>query len=185
MNDRGLEEARHVFLRGCGLPGAWSGEPQWRILDTGFGLGLNFLAAWQAWKQDPQRPRLLHYVSIEASPVTAEGLLHSVTAYPDLMPLAQALAAQWSGLLPGVHRLVFEEGHVLLTLHVRDVRDVLRKEPFTVDSVFLGAAAVGPAHAQGSGPALQARHGHRRPLACGRSAQGPGPVRLFSSAGRG
>ena len=65
--------------------------------------------------------------------------MRGAAAYPDLVPLAQALAAQWSGLLPGVHRLVFEEGHVLLTLHVRDVRDVLRKEPFTVDSVFLGA----------------------------------------------
>jgi tRNA 5-methylaminomethyl-2-thiouridine biosynthesis bifunctional protein len=139
MNDRGLEEARHVFLRDCGLPGAWSGEPQWRILDTGFGLGLKFLAAWQAWKQDPQRPRLLHYVSIEASPVAAGSLLQSAAAYPELVQLAQALAAQWSGLLPGVHRLVFEEGHVLLTLHVRDLRDVLRKEPFTVDSVFLDA----------------------------------------------
>jgi tRNA 5-methylaminomethyl-2-thiouridine biosynthesis bifunctional protein len=181
MNDRGLEEARHVFLRGCGLPGAWSGEPQWRILDTGFGLGLNFLAAWQAWKQDPQRPRLLHYVAIEASPVTAEGLLHSVTAYPDLEPLAQALAAQWSGLLPGVHRLVFEDGHVLLTLHVRDVRDVLRREPFTVDSVFLGAGlwdlhtlkALGRHCRRGTGIAAAALEGEvRRDLVqCGFSLQ--------------
>ena len=49
----GLEQARHVFLRGCGLPQAWAGRPQWRILETGFGLGLNFLAAWRAWKDDP------------------------------------------------------------------------------------------------------------------------------------
>ena len=65
----GLEQARHVFLRGCGLPDAWAGQPQWRILETGFGLGLNFLAAWRAWKDDPQRPRLLHFVSAEAWPV--------------------------------------------------------------------------------------------------------------------
>jgi len=141
MNARGLEEARDVFLRACGLPDAWAGQPQWRILDTGFGLGLSFLATWLAWKQDPQRPRLLHYVSIEASPASAEDLLRSAAAYPELVPLAQALAGQWSGLLPGVHRLVLEEGHVLLTLHVRDVREVLRKEPFTVDSVFLAAQA--------------------------------------------
>ena len=141
MNARGLEEARHVLLRGCGLPGAWAAQPQWRILDTGFGLGLNFLASWQAWKQDPQRPRLLHYISIEASPITGENLLRNVAAYPELIPLAEALAAQWSDLSPGVHRLVFEQGHVLLTLHVRGVREALRKEPFTADSVFLGAQA--------------------------------------------
>lgn len=139
MNARGLEQARHVFLRGCGLPGAWACQPQWRILDTAFALGLNFLAAWQAWKQDPQRPRLMHYVAVEASPAAAEDLLRGATAYPELVPLAEALAAQWSGLHPGVHRLVFEQGLVLLTLHVRDVRDALRKEPFTVDSVFLAA----------------------------------------------
>lgn len=139
MIARGLEEARHVFLRGCGLPGAWAGQPQWRILDTGFGLGLNFLAVWQAWKKDPQRPRLLHYVCIDVSPVAAEELLRGAKPYPELAPLAQALAGQWSGLLPGVHRLVFEQGQVLLTLHVRDVREALRKETFTVDSLFLGA----------------------------------------------
>ena len=141
MNARGLEEARLVFLRGCGLPDAWASQPQWRILETGVGLGLNFLAAWQAWKEDAQRPRLLHHVCIDASPATAADLLRGVMAYPELVPLAQALAAQWHGLVPGVHRLVFEQGRVLLTLHVREAREVLRKEPFTVDSVFLGAQA--------------------------------------------
>ncbi len=141
MRARGLEQARHLFLGGCGLPGAWAGQPQWRILETGFGAGLNFLAAWQAWKQDPQRPRLLHYVAIEAAPVTVEDLLRSTPADPQLVSLARELAAQWSALRPGVHRLEFEEGHVLLTLHVRDVRHALRKEPFTADSVFLAAQA--------------------------------------------
>jgi len=133
----GLAQARHVFLRGCGLPLAWAGQPQWRILETGFGLGLNFLTTWAAWKQDPQRPSLLHFVSVEAWPVAAADLLRSAAPYPELVPLAQDLAQQWVGLVPGVHRLVFEEGRVLLTLHVRDVREVLRHEPFTVDSVFL------------------------------------------------
>ena len=36
-----LAQARHVFLAGCGLPEAWAGQPQWRILETGFGLGLS------------------------------------------------------------------------------------------------------------------------------------------------
>jgi len=133
----GLEQARHVFLRGCGLPEAWAGQPQWRILETGFGLGLNFLAAWRAWKDDPDRPHLLHFVSIEAWPVAAEDLLRSVDAYPGLAPLAQELAAQWFGLTPGVHRLVFEQGRVMLTLFIGDVRDGLRQQPFHADCVFL------------------------------------------------
>jgi tRNA 5-methylaminomethyl-2-thiouridine biosynthesis bifunctional protein len=133
----GLEQARHVFLHGCGLPGGWAGQPQWRILETGFGLGLNFLAAWRAWKDDPQRPRLLHFASVEAWPVSAADLLQSAGPYPELQPLAEQLRQQWFGLLPGVHRLVFEDGHVLLTLYIRDVKEALREQGFHADSVFL------------------------------------------------
>jgi tRNA 5-methylaminomethyl-2-thiouridine biosynthesis bifunctional protein len=73
----GLAQARHVFLQGCGLPAAWSGCAQWRILETGFGLGLNFLAALHAWREDPQRPGLQNYATVEASPVKAVHLMRS------------------------------------------------------------------------------------------------------------
>jgi tRNA 5-methylaminomethyl-2-thiouridine biosynthesis bifunctional protein len=133
----GLEQARHVFLRGCGLPGAWAGRPQWRILETGFGLGLNFLAAWHAWKADPQRPRILHFVSSEAWPVAGADLLRSAALYPELAPLAAALAEQWYGLLAGMHRMAFEQGRILLTLFVGDVKHALRQQVFNADSIFL------------------------------------------------
>lgn len=133
----GLAQARHVFLHGCELPQAWADRAQWRILETGFGLGLNFLATWRAWKDDPRRPRILHFVSVEAYPVAAEDIVRGASAHDALAPLACELAAQWFGLAPGAHRLAFEGGRVLLTLHVRDVREALRHEPFTADSVFL------------------------------------------------
>lgn len=133
----GLEQARHVFLHGCGLPQAWAHQAQWRILETGFGLGLNFLAAWRAWREDDTRPLILHFVSVEAWPVHAQDIVRSAAAYDELAPLAPELASRWFGLTPGVHRLAFEEGRVLLTLHVGDARAMLRAEPFTCDSVFL------------------------------------------------
>jgi len=135
-----LAQSRQVFLAGCGLPGAWAHQPQWRILETGFGFGLNFLTTWQAWRADPQRPRLLHFVSIEAHPVSADDLLRAVSAYSELAELAelaQALVAQWHGLLPGFHRLSFDEGRVLLTLCVGDVQAMLRAQNFEADSIFL------------------------------------------------
>src|SRR6059058_4142569 len=103
----GLEQARHVFLHGCGLPDAWADRAQWRILETGFGLGLNFLATWRAWKDDQRRPGVLHFVSVEAWPVAAADIVRSASAWPQLQPLADALAQQWFGLMPGVHRLSF------------------------------------------------------------------------------
>jgi tRNA 5-methylaminomethyl-2-thiouridine biosynthesis bifunctional protein len=133
----GLEQARHLFLHGCGLPQAWAGQPQWRILETGFGLGLNFLAAWRAWKDDPARPRILQFVSVGAQAVAAADLVRGAALYPELVGMAQELAVQWFGLTPGTHRLVFEQGRVLLTVFVGDLRAGLRQEPFHADSVFL------------------------------------------------
>src|SRR5690606_2678241 len=123
--------------QGCGLPEAWRARAQWRVLETGFGLGLNFLAAWHAWRTDPQRPRLLHFASIEAWPVAREDLLRSVAPYPALQPLAEMLAAGWQGLAPGFHRFAFEGGQVLLTLCVGDVAPMLREQDFRADAVFL------------------------------------------------
>src|SRR3954471_16089662 len=97
---------------------AWAGQPQWRVLETGFRLGLNFLATWHAWRSDPLRPGLLHFCAIEPRPVAADDLLHAAASDPALHGLAQALATQWQGLVPGFHRLSFENGRVLLTLCV-------------------------------------------------------------------
>lgn len=145
----GLAQARHVFLGGCGLLSAdeapaWAGAPDWRILETGFGLGLNFLATWQAWAEDAHRPQRLHYVGIEAWPPAAADVLRSVAHLPVLQPYAQALAAVWQGLLPGFHRFAFAQGRVLLTLCVGDVGTMLRELAFEADSVFLDG--FDPAH---------------------------------------
>jgi len=60
-----LAQAREVFLGGCGLPGRWQGRPQFVLLEVGFGLGTNFLATWEAWRDDPARCGVLHYVAVE------------------------------------------------------------------------------------------------------------------------
>jgi len=133
----GLDQAKDVFLKGCGLPGAWAGQLQWCVLETGFGLGLNFLVTWAAWKADPQRPRLLHFVSLEAFPASADDVYRSALSHPELIPFAQALKDQLWGLLPGFHRLVFEGGQVLLTLCIGDAKAMLRELAFEADSVYL------------------------------------------------
>lgn len=140
----GLEQARHVFLAGCGLlrgedgsPAQWSGRESWQLLETGFGLGLNFLATWQSWRDDPQRPDRLFFTSVESSPVSADDILRSVEPFPELQPLAIQLARQWRAMLPGVHRLMFEGGRVQLTLLIGLAQDWLPTLDTTVDSVFL------------------------------------------------
>ena len=132
-----LTRAGPVFLHGCGLPAAWAGQAQWRVLETGFGLGLNFLVTWQSWRTDPQRPQLLHFVSTETRPVNPADLLQAAEADPDLLPLAAQLCQQWHGLLPGFHRLVFEDGKVLLTIGIGDTQALLKEQSFEADTVYL------------------------------------------------
>ncbi len=141
----GLAQAREVFLRGCGLldsPPAWANARVWTLLETGFGLGLNALATWQAWRQDPQRPDRLHVVSIESSPVTATDLLRSVQDWPDLHDLAQTLARAWWGMGEGQHRLSFEGGRVCFTLVIAPIETLVTPRGLAgldcvADSVFL------------------------------------------------
>ncbi|MEN9904012.1 MAG: FAD-dependent 5-carboxymethylaminomethyl-2-thiouridine(34) oxidoreductase MnmC [Pseudomonadota bacterium] len=152
LDDRGgLEQARHVFLAGCGLlraddssPAQWSGRESWQVLETGFGLGLNFLACWQAWREDPQRPERLYFTAVEAYPVDAHDILRVVAPFPELMDLADQLFRQWRAMLPGVHRLVFEGGRVQLTLLIGLAQDCLPALDTTVDSVFLDGFPVKP-----------------------------------------
>lgn len=69
-----LAQARHVFLGGNGLPGRWQGRRRFVVLETGFGLGNNFLATWDAWRQDPARCERLVFVSVEKHPLRREDL---------------------------------------------------------------------------------------------------------------
>ncbi len=134
----GLAQARGVFLAGCGLPAGWQGRRSFQILETGFGLGLNFLTTWQAWRNDPQRCDRLLFTSVEAFPVSADDLRRGAAPFPELQPLADALAGPWWGLsAPGVHRLSFDGGRVLLTLVVNDAAAALRERLCEADAVFL------------------------------------------------
>jgi tRNA 5-methylaminomethyl-2-thiouridine biosynthesis bifunctional protein len=59
--DGGPAQSRHVFLGGNDVERRWAGRERFVVLETGFGLGLNFLATWQAWRGQPGK---LHYVAV-------------------------------------------------------------------------------------------------------------------------
>ena len=137
--DGAVGQAQHVFLGGAGLPEAWRGRGQFVVLETGFGLGINFLVTWQAWRADPQRPRRLHFVSVEKHPLAAADLL--AVAAPGIQPLAVALARQWPLPIAGLHRLEFDGGDVCLTLALGDARDLLPQLVLGADAIFLDGFA--------------------------------------------
>jgi tRNA 5-methylaminomethyl-2-thiouridine biosynthesis bifunctional protein len=133
----GLEQARHVFLGGNDLPGAWQHRERFVILETGFGLGLNFLATWQAWRNDPLRCRRLHFVSIEKHPFRRDDLTRLHEQWPELADFSAQLVSAWPTLVPGLHRLHFENEAVTLTLVFGDAVEWLPQLTLAADALYL------------------------------------------------
>jgi tRNA 5-methylaminomethyl-2-thiouridine biosynthesis bifunctional protein len=139
--DGGLAQARAVFLAGNRLPLRWAERPLFSLLETGFGIGINFLATWQAWRDDPARCGRLHYFSVEKHPLSLADLAACHSRLAEVTPLATELQAQWPLALPGWHRLYFDEGRVLLTLLFADVAQALPAIDARFDAFYLDGFA--------------------------------------------
>jgi tRNA 5-methylaminomethyl-2-thiouridine biosynthesis bifunctional protein len=166
FNDRyrsrtgGLAQANTVFLRGCGLPEAWRGQSDFSILETGFGLGLNFLTTWASWEADSFRSDRLSFCSIEGYPVAPNEIVRNASACNEpvakstpastpartpapeqhserLQTMALELAHKWESLTQGIQVFEFAGGRVQLTLAVGDVISMLSAVKCKADSVFL------------------------------------------------
>jgi tRNA 5-methylaminomethyl-2-thiouridine biosynthesis bifunctional protein len=135
-----VAQATHVFLAGNELPRRWQGRERFVILETGFGLGNNFLAAWQQWRGDAQRCRRLVFVSIEKHPLWREDLarVHAGSPSPEL---ARQLVAAWPPLTPDLHSLAFDGGALELRLAFGDVQHWLPELVAEVDAFFLDGFA--------------------------------------------
>jgi tRNA 5-methylaminomethyl-2-thiouridine biosynthesis bifunctional protein len=135
-----LQQAQHVFLAGNGLPARWGGRSDFVILETGFGLGSNFLATWQAWRDDPARCERLVFLSVEARPLTRADLA-TIERAAALQERADELAAAWPPLTPNLHTLAFEGGRVRLLLALGDVEAWLPEVVASVDAFYLDGFA--------------------------------------------
>lgn len=136
--DGGLEEARAVFLTGCGLPERWRDREVFTVAELGFGSGLNFLATMQAWSRSgaaAHAGKRLHYISVEGFPFDATALQRALSHFPELSELAAPMIAQWPGSVRGLHRRHF--GNVTLTLIHDTVAPALASQEFCADAWFL------------------------------------------------
>lgn len=134
-----VQRHQQAFLHGHGLPARWAGRAQFVVLETGFGLGHNFLAVWQAWRQDPARCERLFFIAVEPRPLSIEELTH---AHEDgaLPGLAQALLQAWPPHTRNLHCLSFEQGRVQLLLAFGDVATVLPKLRLQADAFCVAGA---------------------------------------------
>lgn len=135
-----LTQARHVFLAGNGLPQRWQRRDRFVVLETGFGLGNNFLATWDAWRRDPAACERLQFISIERHPPTRHDL-QTLPRDAALSALAPLLADAWPPLTPNLHRLDFDAGRVQLLLAFGDVAAWLPELVARVDAFCLDGFA--------------------------------------------
>jgi tRNA 5-methylaminomethyl-2-thiouridine biosynthesis bifunctional protein len=143
----GLGQARHVFLGGNDLPQRWRGRERFVIVETGFGLGVNFLATWAAWRNDVARCGELHFVSFEKHPLAVDDLASAhaaiLAADPDsdslaeLAALAAELCSAWPPLAAGKHTLHFAGGALSLSLIFADATSALPQSPARADAFYL------------------------------------------------
>lgn len=168
-----VEQALTVFLGGCDLPSRWRGRKDFTVLETGFGLGVNFLTTWAVWETDPQRCDTLDFVSVEGFPVGAADMLRHLAAVcpghgsdtplpARIQVLGQELAAAWSRRSAGINHFDFAQGKVRLTVVVDAVIPALASVSCVADAVFLDgfSPAVNPDMWSPAALAAVTRHAH-------------------------
>ena len=95
-------------------------QTHWHAIDTDFGTGQYFLDTLQAWRSDTRAPTKLFYTALTEAP--PEACLSPISAFG-------------FGLLPGVHRLSFEEGRVQLTLCIGPGPQMAKEIDMAADSI--------------------------------------------------
>jgi len=141
-------QAQAVFIEGCELHSRATGLSCIRLLETGFGLGVNFLSTWAWLRQSGSRTRL-RYVAIEKHPFTSEDLRAAlaisiqsapVALVPELQALAARLLQAWPPLIPGFHTIALDD-QVTLTLALGDIEPMLASVHGTFDAFYLDGFA--------------------------------------------
>lgn len=136
----GLAETRHVFLQHNQLAQRWqslSENTHFTIAETGFGSGLNFLAAWELWLASAPPSAQLHFVSVEKFPLNKHDLIRALSLWPELQCLSRPLIDAYPCIIgEGFQRLSFMEGRVKLTLIINDAARGFSQLLATTDPLY-------------------------------------------------
>jgi len=111
----GLEESRYVFLDGNGLNDITTDCYTQVIAETGFGTGLNLISLLER-RSHWNKPPALHYISVEAHPLSRSQFDTCHRNWPELETWRQQLATAWPEPTPGWHRITIKD--ISLTMDI-------------------------------------------------------------------
>ncbi|GKT11369.1 MAG: tRNA 5-methylaminomethyl-2-thiouridine biosynthesis bifunctional protein [Thiomicrorhabdus sp.] len=123
-SDDGLAEIEHTFIQPNRLLERFSVRAEnsvFRIAETGFGSGLNFLSAAQHWLKHSPESCQLHFISFEKHPMKLLDIERVHQTYSLFPEISTALCQHYPLLMPGWHDVWLFEGRIRLTLWFGDV----------------------------------------------------------------
>jgi len=123
----GLDETRHVFLAGNGLPDRL--RDGFGVAELGFGTGLNLLALQQVWTG----PGTVRFTSFEAWPMAPEDMARALAPFG--LPHASDLIGLWADSAGPVRR--FDLPGIRVEVRVGDAAQTLPEWSGQADAWFL------------------------------------------------
>lgn len=142
--DGGAAETRYVFLEGNGLPERFrelAPYDTFTVGETGFGTGLNFFCAREAFLAHAPVNTRLHFISFELFPLSPADMRHALTLMSMAAPVADSFMAQYPPAMTGHYQLFLDQGRVQLTLVLGDLLETLPQLQAEVDCWFLDGFA--------------------------------------------
>lgn len=138
--DDAVAESLYVFVDGCSVPKRLEKAKEFTICETGFGTGLNFLLTWRAWEQANPGCHL-HYISVEAFPLSKEDLKAALSHFPELENYANQLIAAYDAQTNGFHAVHLGVQNLRLTLLIGDAAKMFDEFEGKADAWYLDGFA--------------------------------------------
>lgn len=135
----GLAETQHTFLDGNDLPARWTGRKRFCVCETGFGTGLNMLAAWALFEETAKEGQYLDLVSIEKYPLSISEMRQALAPW-NFGARLERLLDNYPIRVRGFHRIDLSP-RTSLTLIFDDVLAALTQLDAQVDAWFLDGFA--------------------------------------------
>ena len=130
----GLKETQYLFLeqnnlksRGLSLHSDNTQKKLFVIGETGFGTGLNFLAACDLWLQTAPADWRLQFITTELRPIGKADLESIHQSWKGFSELSKQLLNQYPESTPGVHNLSLAQGRIQLLLMLGEANQMLKK----------------------------------------------------------
>jgi tRNA 5-methylaminomethyl-2-thiouridine biosynthesis bifunctional protein len=141
-SDNGLLETDYVFMDGNNLVTRWQSlkQPDFCIIETGFGTGLNFLSAARCWLMHAPTNARLKFISLEKYPLTLSDLELALLRWPELNEFSHEMLLHYQHLLADGHCYLFN-GRIQLRLCLGDALQQLTVLNSTADAWFLDGFA--------------------------------------------